>query len=409
MVKLKRKGKKISKKNKNTHAFIFCQKTTGDSSPKILGGKIKRNYKLLEERIKKLEQLVEIISRGKYQWEATFDAITSPVMIVSKDYNIERANVSFAKISGHDITKIIGRLCYEVFAGRSEPCMGCPLKETISTDAPVSCLLTNKIRKRDFEAHAYPYVLEGNGVDAAVMYYRDVTEEIRLQQEAMQQEKMAAIGLLAGGIAHEINNPLGGILAFTQLLMRDVKDNDALLHDLKEIECAAMRCKKIVSDLLDFSRISKEKEKCLVDINPLLEKVLPFISGDLKSLNIDLIFNKAKKLPQILGNPDRIQQVFLNLLTNACHAMPHGGTLRLKTEADDNKSVVVTIADTGVGISPDDLNKIFEPFYTTKESSKGTGLGLSIVYRIIKEHNGQIYVESKLGKGTKFTVHFPVA
>jgi two-component system NtrC family sensor kinase len=409
MTKGKRKKKKTEKKVKNTHLSVFRRKAADEVGAGVSGGGIQKRYRILEERMRKLEQLVEIISRGKYQWEATFDAITSPVMIVSKDYHVERANVSMAHISGEDITKVTGRQCYEVFAGRREPCEGCPLRHAIASDSPAAQILSNKIRKKDFEAHAYPYVLEGRGTNAAVMYYRDVTEERRLQQEAIQQEKMAAIGLLAGGIAHEINNPLGGILAFTQLLMRDAKDNDALLRDLKEIECAAVRCKKIVSDLLDYSRVSKEKEKCLLDVNSLLEKVLPFISGDIKSLNIELVFDKAKKIPQILGNPDRIQQIFLNLLTNACHAMPKGGVLTLKTAADDNKGVVVSVSDTGIGISRDDLNKIFEPFYTTKEASKGTGLGLSIAYRIVKEHNGTIDVESELGQGTKFTVCFPAA
>lgn len=402
--------KKIKKKKaKNTHLSVFQRKSAKGSGKGFSGGENVNRYRLLEEKMKKLEQLLEIISRGKYQWEATFDAIMSPVMIVSGDYHVERANVSMAHISGVDITKVSGRQCYEVFAGRKEPCEGCPLRHAIAGDSPAAQVLSSKIRKKDFEAHAYPYVLEGRGTNAAVMYYRDVTEERRLQQEAIQQEKMAAIGLLAGGIAHEINNPLGGILAFTQLLMRDAKDNDGLLRDLKEIESAAIRCKKIVSDLLDYSRVSKEKEKCLLDVNSLLEKVLPFISGDIKSLNIEIIFEKARRVPQIMGSPDRIQQIFLNLLTNACHAMPKGGILSLKTSVDDNKGVIVTVSDTGVGITREEINKIFEPFYTTKEASKGTGLGLSIAYRIVREHGGTIHAESEPGKGTKFVVCFPAA
>lgn len=361
----------------------------------------------LEEKTRKLEELIEIISRGKYQWEATFDAITAPVMIVTKDYQIERANINLAAISGEDITNVVGRTCHEVFAKRKKPCENCPLKETISQNAPSYKWLESKIANREYEAHAYPYVLEGRGTDAAVMYYRDVTEEKRLRREAIQQEKMAAIGLLAGGIAHEINNPLGGILAFTQLLIRDAQNDKRLLRDLKEIENAAIRAKKIVSDLLDFSRTSKEKEKCLVDVHRLLDKVIPFVEGDLKSLNIELVVEHEEGLPQIMANPDRMQQIFLNLLTNACHAMPKGGVLTIKMSSDDNKGVRIIIADTGEGIEKDELNKIFEPFYTTKAPSKGTGLGLSIAYRIVKEHDGTIDVESELGKGTTFTIKFP--
>lgn len=371
-----------------------------------MSNELTQSYESLAQRADKLEKLVAIISRGKYQWEATFDAITAPVMIVSRDYRIERANVAIAVVSSKNITEVVGNRCYEIFAGRKSVCDGCPLEKAILDDKPVAGELNNRIGESRFLASAYPYVLEGRRPDSAVMYYRDITQERRLQQEAIQQEKMAAIGLLAGGIAHEINNPLGGILAFTQLLMRDARDNETLLSDLKEIEGAAVRCKKIVSDLLDFSRVSKEKENCFIEINVLLEKVFPFIKGDLQSLNVELEFRPAKQLPEVKGNPDRLQQVFLNLLTNACHAMVKGGKLMVRTSLEGGQ-VVINISDTGMGIPDEDLQHIFEPFFTTKAPSKGTGLGLSIAYRIIKEHGGKIEVKSQVGKGTMFTISLP--
>lgn len=191
--------------------------------------------------------------------------------------------------------------------------------------------------------------------------------------------------------------------------MRDVKDNDPLINDLKEIEGAAIRCKKIVSDLLDFSRVSKERENCLVDVNVLLDKVFPFLKGDLQSLNVELDFKPAKRLPHVKANPDRLQQVFLNILTNACHAMPKGGRLSVATSVDVCARVAISISDTGVGIPPADLPRIFEPFFTTKAPAKGTGLGLSIAYRIIREHGGNIEVQSELDKGSTFTITLPTA
>ena len=361
----------------------------------------------LKQKVEKLERLVGIISRGKYQWEATFDAITSPVQIVTSDYRIERANISLAAVGGRNITEVVGCHCYEVFAGRNSVCEGCPLKQAINNDQAVTQELCLRIKSRQYVAHAYPYILEGRRPDAAVMYYHDITEECRLQMEAIQQEKMAAIGLLAGGIAHEINNPLGGILAFTQLLMKDAKDNELFIKDLKEIESAAIRCKKIVSDLLDFSRVSKERENCFVDVNILLDKIFPFLKGDLRSLNVELVFKPTRNIPEVKANPDRLQQVFLNILTNACHAMPRGGTLSVKTGVDVCKRVIIRISDTGVGIPDEELPRIFDPFYTTKEPSKGTGLGLSIAYRIIKEHGGNIEVQSEIGKGSTFTISLP--
>jgi two-component system NtrC family sensor kinase len=286
------------------------------------------------------------------------------------------------------------------------------MRAAINDKDRFSSRLMGRIRKREFEANAYPYAISGEEPDGAVMSYRDITEERRLQQEVIQQEKMAAIGMLAGGVAHEINNPLGGILAFTQLLLRgEGKDENSELHrDLKEIENAAIRCKRIVADLLDFSRISKERERCTFDVNLLLEKVLPFISSEIRSLNVKLKLDVAGDLPRVQGVPDRMQQVFLNLMTNACHAMPKGGTLSVKTGAnEDGDRVVVSVSDTGEGIPEDVLDKIFDPFFTTKKPGKGTGLGLSISYRIVKEHEGSIEVESKPGEGTAFTVSLPAA
>ncbi len=362
------------------------------------------------ERLEKLEKLVRVISRGKYQWEATFDAITAPVMIVSEGYVIERANLAFAHHCGVPITEVPGSTCYEIFAGRSAPCDGCPLTRAIDAHERVSAELAHRVRTREFEASSYPVVTGQNGSEGAVMYYRDITEEKRLHQEVVQQEKMAAIGMLAGGVAHEINNPLGGILAFTQLLLRDARaqSNNVLEADLKEIENAAVRCKKIVQDLLDFSRVSKDRELCSVDINALLRNVVPFINGEIKALNVDLKLATPEEVPHVRGIPDKLQQVFLNLMTNACHAMPKGGTLTIATAADEDARVVhITVEDTGEGIPREVRDKIFDPFFTTKKPGKGTGLGLSISYRIIKEHDGAIAVESEVGKGSRFTISLP--
>ena len=238
------------------------------------------------------------------------------------------------------------------------------------------------------------------------MYYRNITEEIRLRQEVFQQEKMAAIGMLAGGVAHEVNNPLGGVLAFTQLLLQRVKSEDPVYEDLKEIESAAIRCKKIIQDLLDFSRVSGDKEKSQVDVNVLLEKVVPFVRMELRSLNVDLKLNLDKQIQKIEGAPDRLQQVFLNLMTNACHAMPKGGALALTTKKV-SEGVEIEIKDNGAGIPKENLHRIFEPFFTTKKPGKGTGLGLAISYRIIQDHGGRMEVESEVNRGTTFTLFLP--
>ncbi len=359
-----------------------------------------------ETRLSELKQLLEVIERAKQMWQATFDAIRDPVAIISEDYDIERANIATARVAGVDIKELVGKKCYKIFAGRSTVCDGCPLTHAIEANNPSISKLGNQIHKLDFEASAYPYPGGKERSKATVVHYRDITEEKRLQQELIQQEKMAAIGMLAGGVAHEINNPIGGILAFTQLLMRDVQRGDPLRADLEEIERAAIRCKKIVADLLDFSRSSSGREKQWVDVNTLVEKIVPFIKAEMKSLNINLKLELKADLPSVYADANRLQQVLLNLMTNACQAMAKGGDLVVSTYADKT-DLCIQVDDSGCGISKENFSKIFDPFFTTKPPGKGTGLGLSVSYRIIREHNGTIDVESEEGKGTRFTVRLP--
>lgn len=369
---------------------------------------LRKKLTAIEGKLSDSEDLIKVISRGKYQWQATFDAISDPVMIITKDYKIVRANLSMAKMVGKDIRTIIGKKCYATFVNGKTNCIACPVEEAFGLKKPAKGRLEREIGAKDFVINVFPFDDEVDGKEVAVVHYRDITEEKRLQQELIQQEKMVAIGMLAGGVAHEINNPLGGIIAFSQLMKRDMDEGNVLYGDIEEIESAALRCKKIVQDLLDFSRISIGKKKHWIDVSPLIEKVIPFIKMELRSLNIHLENDFLVGLPRVYGDANRLEQVFLNLLTNACHSMDKGGRLFIKTYvSDDRSSICIEISDTGCGILKEDLNKIFDPFFTTKRPGKGTGLGLSVSYRIIRDHGGTIEVDSKAGKGTVFTVYLP--
>ncbi len=370
--------------------------------------RLRQDVKITEQALKESKKLIKIISRGKYQWQATFDAIDEPVMIITKDFRIVRANLEFAKVAGEDIRQIIGKKCYATFACQRKKCQGCPVVQSLDTNKAQRSFLGDSIQKHDYVANAFPFVDEVDGKESFVVHYRDITEERRLQRELIQQEKMAAIGMLAGGVAHEINNPLGGIIAFSQLIKRDLKPEDSLVDDIEEIERAALRCKKIVQDLLDFSRVSSGKKKVWIDINPLIEQVIPFIKMELRSLNIRLETDLSEPLPNVYVDPNRVEQVFLNLMTNACHSMKKGGDLKVKTyESEDASMVCVEVSDTGCGIPKDDQKHIFDPFFTTKRPGKGTGLGLSISYRIIRDHGGRVQIDSREGKGSVFTVSLP--
>jgi two-component system NtrC family sensor kinase len=236
------------------------------------------------------------------------------------------------------------------------------------------------------------------------------TEEIRkMQSELLQSEKLAALGEMSAGIAHEINNPLTGILMFASLLHQDRRLDPALKKDLSTILGETRRCAEIVRGLLEFSRKSIPS-KSLGSINALLDKTLALVEHQAFFFNIEVQRKYHPSLPQILLDPNQMEQVFMNLILNAAQAMPEGGTLSLETGLREaGPWVFVRIGDKGCGISPDHLEKIFNPFFSTK-GAQGTGLGLSVSYGIIENHGGQIEVESSQEEdgGTVFTILLPL-
>jgi signal transduction histidine kinase len=233
-------------------------------------------------------------------------------------------------------------------------------------------------------------------------------ETDKLQKKLLQSEKMAALGQLAGGIAHEINNPIGVILGFTQGLVKRIKEDDLFYTPLRSIEREAVRCKKIVGDLLIFSRKAKTDVE-LIDINASLDETLSLIEAQGRVKNIEIARDYGKDLPQIKLNKNQMQQVIVNLCNNAIDAMPDGGKITIKTRVfTDNDTMEISVSDTGQGMDKQILQRIFEPFFTTKEVGKGTGLGLSLCYEIIQKHKGTIEVESEIGRGTTFIIKLPL-
>jgi signal transduction histidine kinase len=229
------------------------------------------------------------------------------------------------------------------------------------------------------------------------------------QNQLVQAGKLAAVGQLAGGVAHEVNNPLQIILSRVQLLMMRHRDVPRLQDDLKLIESNVKRISKIIRSLLDFARYnSGEMEWADVDLAHLARQTCTLIQHQFDKAGISLTIDAPADLPNVFGNAGEIEQVFLNLLLNAQHAMPSGGQIEIRMRAVQ-ESVVVSVADTGIGIPKDVLPKIFEPFFTTRSSQGGTGLGLSIIYGIIEKHRGRIEVESQVCVGTTFTIYLPTS
>ena len=230
----------------------------------------------------------------------------------------------------------------------------------------------------------------------------------RTEEELLNKEKLASMGQLAAGVAHEINNPLGSILLFADTLYREAGEKDRRREDLKMIVQETLRCKKIVSDLLSFARQQDVlTQEC--DVHDILQQAISSVSHQQGFAQVQVVQNFASDLPHIQADPFQLVQVFVNLLNNSTEAMPQGGTVTIETRRTDHQQAVeIVVTDTGGGISEENLGKLFNPFFTTKPLGKGTGLGLSIVYGIIKMHRGQITVKSQLGKGTTFTITLPV-
>ncbi len=234
---------------------------------------------------------------------------------------------------------------------------------------------------------------------------KELTE---MQAHLIQSEKLASLGKLAAGIAHEINNPLGGILIYSHLLLEETKKNSPEYENLKKIVKETTRCKDIVKGLLEFAR-PKEPEMILTSINEVVEKSLSIMERQALFQNIDIKKFYSPTLPRIIADGAQLEQVFMNIILNAAEAMDGKGTLTIRTSLDGSSDYInVEFIDTGHGIKEEDMKRLFEPFFTTKEVGKGTGLGLAISYSIIQKHQGSIEVQSQVGKGSTFTVKIPV-
>lgn len=263
------------------------------------------------------------------------------------------------------------------------------------------------------------------------LYNRNLEEKIiertnqleDAQAQLIQSEKMSAIGQLAAGVAHELNNPLGGILGYAQFTLEKLHKNipektaskeiQSYIRYVSDIETQARRCKTIVQNLLRFSRSSRSVDFEEVDLNKAIDETLTFVGHQLHLNQIELSVQLDPDLPHIQGNAGQLQQVFTNLIINAMHASKPGSIIRIQSRfspalGEFGGAAELLFVDHGHGIKEENLKKIFEPFFTTKEIGKGTGLGLSVSYGIIKEHGGEITVQSKVDQGTTFTVVLPL-
>jgi len=244
-------------------------------------------------------------------------------------------------------------------------------------------------------------------IAGTIVIVEDISARVQLEEQLQISEKMASIGLLAAGVAHEVNTPLTGISSFVQMLMQGAEPEDPRTKVLEKIERQTFRAAKIVNGLLNLARPA-QVDSGPVDVNAVVNDVLALLEHQLKNGRIQVRKELAAHAPFVQGIEYKLQQVLLNLFLNARDAMPRGGWLTIVTRTT-GETATIEVGDTGSGIPPDHLSRIYDPFFTTKDIGKGTGLGLSITYGIVQEHGGSITCDSTVGQGSRFTLTLPVA
>jgi len=373
-------------------------------------------YQELQQKVEQLKTSNQELEKKRKEIQALLDGITDLMVVLSEDLKIQRVNHVFQQwFPGVDP---IGRYCYEVFRGNHERCADCPAMRALDLDEIVKDHSLHKLddQFRHFEIIASPLKTSPTGERSVLLFKRDVTLEKEFQAKFYQAEKMATIGALAAGVAHEINNPLAAISGFAEGLQRKVNRIECLVdldvaEDFREYtetiikEC--LRCRDIVQTLLTFSRpIASSLNP--VNMNLCVNDTLFILKHHFKEHHkISVITDLEQNLPPIMGDESQLKQVIINLFTNALDATEEGDEIRIITRAGEKGNIELLVEDTGCGIPASVQNKLFEPFFTTKPVGKGIGIGLSTCYSIVSNHHGEITVDSEEGKGTSFKVSLP--
>jgi two-component system, NtrC family, sensor kinase len=356
---------------------------------------VKEKSDLLQESVSQRERMRSI-----------FDGITDKLMLIAPDRSVIMANAA-STLSFDE--KVEGTQCYRLLHELPVPCSGCMLENTLEKKTPIF----GEVYQADQEiylAHFYPILDKTSGeVESVVHYCKSITENKRMEQHMMQAEKLASLGQLVAGVAHELNNPLGLILFYAELLKKELPPGCDRQKDVEVIGRHTQACRTVVQDLLKFSRNVKTIQ-VPGRINESVEKVLSVLEKQFAKDGVKIRRCFDPHLPTIPLDEGKIQQVWMNLLLNAKQAIQNGdGVITITTRRKEGRGIVsVLIEDNGEGISPDIINKIFDPFFTTKEVGEGTGLGLSVSYGIVKDHGGHIAVRSVVGSGSTFEVSIPV-
>ena len=360
-------------------------------------------------------RLYKQVSRAKDEWESTFMAVTDPILLIDTDYNVLLHNGRLpAELQGF-WDKAISRKCFAKLHGRAETCPECPIQEVQRSGQPVHKRWQTESGVV-LDISYYPVLNENKVLSAVTIILKDVTEKIKMEGRLVQSAKLAALGELAAGVAHELNSPMTVIIGTAQLVARELRESGQVdrAAELDDIASSGLRCKRIIQNLLTFSR-QDQQPATEINLNAEVQLVLGMIKYQINRNQIKIVEHLASDLPSLIANGPQIQQVLTNFLINARDALE---TVAMGERAIDvatelqvkngRRYVVLSVTDNGIGIPQENLAKIFTPFYTSKEATKGTGLGLSVSLGIAESHSGTIEVLSKPGQGSTFSLVLPI-
>jgi two-component system, NtrC family, sensor kinase len=398
-------GRKPHAEPLNSEDLALLAAVAGQAATALENGRLYRQLHLKAEELGRLREFNESI----------LESLDAGLAVVDTRDRVIGWNRALEQLHGASRAEAVGRTLEELFgaafvdavsAARTHSAEGgtlyrLPLATRGSGDRRALVNVTT-VPLQSVSGH-------GGGDAGTVVIVDDVTERAQLEEQLQISDKMASIGLLAAGVAHEVNTPLTGISSFTQMLLDGADPDDPRTRLLEKIERQTFRAAKIVNGLLNLSRpMTAAPERAPVDLNVVVSDVLALLEHQFKVGRIQVRRDMASPGPHVLATEFKLQQVFLNLFINARDAMPKGGWMSIATRVADGHAIV-EVGDTGAGIPPDCLARIYDPFFTTKTMGQGTGLGLSITYGIVREHDGTITCESEVGVGTRFTLSFPVA
>jgi len=399
-------GRKDADQSLNSEDLALLTAVAGQAATSIENGRLYRQLHLKAEELDGLREFNENI----------LESLDDGLVVFDRSERIIRWNRALEGFYGTTREHAIGRTLSDVFEAPFVDALRAERRENPGGAALFRVPLTG--RKEDatrllVNATVVPLQEPGQADSAVVgtiLLIENITDRVRLVEQLQLSEKMASIGVLAAGVAHEVNTPLTGISSYTQMLLERADPGDPQTALLEKIERQTFRAAKIVNGLLNLSRTgSTGDERTIVDLNTIINDVLSLLEHQFAATKVKVRRDLSGTAVDVVGIEHQMQQVFLNLFLNARDAMPRGGWLSVSTRADEGRRVIAEVSDTGSGIPSEHLARIYDPFFTTKAIARGTGLGLSITYGIVNEHDGTISCESAVGQGTRFTLAFPAA